>query len=83
MMARYREYLQWCSAQGMMETHPSAVLSFEDYSARIIQSWWRRLAEPTEVRGAQVHVTRPSLLYIMKKKLEILIFTFSEVDYCH
>ena len=36
-----------------MESHPSAVLSFEDYSARIIQSWWRRLAEPTQVRGAQ------------------------------
>ena len=42
-MAQYRQYVQWCIKQGL-EPLSTAIISFEDYSARIIQSWWRKIA---------------------------------------
>lgn len=51
-MAQYREYLRWCAEQGI-ESQSSTVLSLEDYSARIIQSWWRRLAGQVWVSSKQ------------------------------
>lgn len=35
--------MQWCLGQGL-ELHCKAILSFEDYAARVIQSWWKHLA---------------------------------------
>ena len=35
--------MQWCMRQGM-ELHSNAILTFEDYAARVIQSWWKHLA---------------------------------------
>ena len=51
-MAQYREYLRWCAEQ-RIESQSSTVLSLEDYSARIIQSWWRRLAGQVWVSSKQ------------------------------
>jgi len=51
-MAQYREYLRWCAEQGI-ESQSSTVLSLEDYSARIIQSWWRKLAGQVQVSSKQ------------------------------
>ena len=62
MMAQYREYLRWCVEQGI-ESQSSTVLSLEDYSARIIQSWWRRLAGLVQVSSIQ-HSLYPRLLLL-------------------
>ena len=42
-MFQYRDYVQWCIGQGL-EVESKAILSFEDYAVRVIQSWWRHLA---------------------------------------
>ena len=41
--SQYRDYVEWCMGQGL-ELHSKAILSFEDYAARLIQSWWKHLA---------------------------------------
>lgn len=41
--SQYRDYVEWCMGQGL-ELHSKAILSFEDYAARVIQSWWKHLA---------------------------------------
>ena len=40
MYAKYLDYVEWCREQGL-DSSSTAVLTLEDYCARIIQSWWR------------------------------------------
>jgi len=62
-MAQYREYLRWCAEQGI-GSQSSTVLSLEDYSAQIIQSWWRRLAGQVWVSSIQCSL-HPTLFNFM------------------
>ena len=66
---QYKEYLQWCHDQGLDE-HSSAVLSFEDYSARVIQSWWRRLA-PLRTKPNVIESTAENMGMEIERSLKV------------
>lgn len=60
--SQYRDYVQWCMGQGL-ELHSKAILSFEDYAARVIQSWWKHLAglRPTDAGAESAVMVREEL----------------------
>lgn len=51
---QYHDYVKWCMGQGL-ELNSTAILSFEDYAARVIQSWWKHLVDvrPTLPQGKE------------------------------
>ena len=59
---QYRDYVQWCMNQGL-ELHSKAILTFEDYAARVIQSWWKHLAtlRPTDTSAESAVMVREEL----------------------
>lgn len=57
--SQYRDYVHWCMSQGL-ELYSKAILSFEDYAARVIQSWWKHL-RPTDNSAESAVMPREEL----------------------
>lgn len=55
--AQYRDYVQWCVAQGLT-VESKAMLSFKEYAARVIQSWWKHLITMRKQEGEGVDVKK-------------------------
>lgn len=66
--SRYKDYLRWCFEQNLQS---SVILSFEDYCARIIQLWWRRLRlKNVPVRPIPSRVPRVCKSLLPRRKLD-------------